>query len=221
MSNDRVTVDELPANETGGILSPIEFTALLASRRSIRRLQDGPFSIETQERIEDAIRYTPAAYNLPSFHVLFVRAERNAFWSEVEAGFRERLDSDRLERYLHRVDGFRNGTAVIVIYEDRLVHPQLRDAWNLSDAQTQEFSQQTLGMLQLSIWLALTAEGLVSSLQHWDWLLKARLETFFGLPEGRFHLTAVMPIGYPAEQPRENEPIAMDRILSRDRYQGT
>lgn len=220
MSNDRLTISESPATTVSKIMSPADFTALLASRRSIRRLQDGPFSIETQQRIEDAIRYTPAAYNLPSFHVLFVHAERDAFWSAVEAGFSERLDGDRLERYLQRVEGFRNGTAVIAIYEDRLMHPQLRDAWNLTDAQALEFSQQSLGMLQLSIWLALTAEGLVSSLQHWDWLLKDRLESFFGLPEERFHLTAIMPIGYPAEQPRENEPIAIERLLSHDRYQG-
>lgn len=218
MGNDRFPVNESLVSEG---LSPADFTTLLASRRSIRRLQDGPFSTETQQRIEDAIRYTPSAYNLPSFHVLFVHAERDAFWNEVAAGFRERLDGDRLERYLQRVEGFRNGTAVIAIYEDRHVHPQLRDAWNLTDAQALEFSQQSLGMLQFSIWLALTAEGLVTSLQHWDWLLKDRLETFFELPEGRFHLTAIMPIGYPAEPPRENQPIAIDRLLSRDRYNGT
>jgi len=109
---------------------------------------------------------------------------------------------------------------VIAIYEDRQVHPHLRDAWNLSDEQTAAFSQQSLGMLQLSIWLALTAEGLVTSLQHWDWLLHERLERFFALPQGRFHLTAILPIGYPGEEPRANEPIAIERLLSHDRYQG-
>lgn len=196
------------------------FSALLANRRSIRKLADGPFPSEVQERIEEAVRLTPSAYNVPSFHVLLVREARAEFWAEVEAGFRAGLDGERLERYLQRLDGFRDGVAAIAIYENREAVPALRDAWNLSDQVAQSFSCQSLGMLQLSIWLALTAEGLVTSLQHWDWLIADRLERFFELPAGKYKLTAVLPVGYPAESPREQEPVALERVLSRDRYNG-
>ncbi|CAN5588771.1 nitroreductase family protein [soil metagenome] len=198
----------------------LDLYSLLANRRSIRRLLDGPFTEETQQRIELAIHRTPSAYNLPSFHVLLVRDQREAFWAEIEAGYRERLDGDRLERYLQRLDGFRNGVGAIAIYEDRATLPHLRDSWNLSDAQAQSFAHQSLGMVQLAVWLALTSEGLVASLQHWDWLVADRLERFFELPENRFHLTAVLPFGYAAEEPRQNEPIAIERLISRDRYRG-
>jgi predicted oxidoreductase (fatty acid repression mutant protein) len=215
--------NELNHLNGAGVLDPAtanDFYALLANRRSIRRLLDGPFPDEIKQRIEEAIRLTPSAYNLPTFHVLLVHDRRAEFWAEIESAYHERLEGDRLERYLQRLDAFRGGVGAIAIYEDRPVHPQLRDAWNLSDDQARSFVQQALGMVQLAVWLALTSEGLVTSLQHWDWLVQDRLERFFELPADRFHLTAVMPFGYAGEAPRENDPIAAERVVSHDRYRG-
>jgi predicted oxidoreductase (fatty acid repression mutant protein) len=160
---------------------------------------------------------TPAAFNLPPWHVVLIHDTREAFWSVVEAGFRDRLERDRLARYLDRLEGFRPGVAIALIYEDRAVHPQLRDAWQITDEQATAFVQQGLGMLQLSIWLSLAAEGLATSLQHWDWLLQDRLAAFVGLPTDRFHLAAALPIGYPDEPPREVERTSLDRVVSLER----
>lgn len=195
-----------------------EFAALLSSRRSIRRIVNGPFPVEVRTRIEEATRLTPAAFNLPTFHAVLVHEQRDEFWREVEAGFRAGLTGDRLEHYLSRLAGFRDGVAAIAIYEDRAAIPALKDAWGISQEQAAAFSQQSLGMVQLSIWLALTAEGLVTSIQHWDWLIEKRLERFFGLPEDRYALTVVLPIGYPDEAPREQEAISLERVLSRNRF---
>jgi predicted oxidoreductase (fatty acid repression mutant protein) len=72
-------------------------------------------------------------------------------------------------------------------------------------------------MLQLSIWLSLTAEGLATSLQHWDWLLEERIAAFTGLSTERFRLAAAMPIGYPDEPPRVIERTPLDRVVSLER----
>lgn len=218
MSNEH---DHLNGAGILDLASANDIYTLLANRRSIRRLLDGPYSDEIQQRIEEAIRLTPSAYNLPAFHVIVVRERRAEFWAEIEAAYRERLDGDRLERYLQRLDAFRSGVGAIAIYEDRTVQPRLRDDWNLSDDHARSFVHQALGMVQLAIWLALTSEGLVTSLQHWDWLVQDRLERFFDLPAGRFHLTAVMPFGYAGEAPRQNEPIYLERVVSRDRFNGS
>src|SRR5262245_18377885 len=119
-------------------LVDVESTALLSlleRRRSIRRLRSGPFSVETRGRLLNAIRLTPAAFNLPPWRVVLIHEQREAFWEVVEAGFRDALEGERLRRYLDRVDGFRAGVAVALIYEDRAVHVQLRDAWQISDEQ--------------------------------------------------------------------------------------
>ena len=194
--------------------------SLLARRRSIRRLRSGPFPESTQARLHEAVRLTPAAFNVASTHVVFVHAERAAFWRTVETGFRERLEGDRLERYLDRLDGFRPGVGAALIFEDTSARSALVDAWSITDDQALAFAEQGLGMVQFALWLALTAEGLVTSLQHWEWLLADRIADFTNLPQERFRLAAILPIGYPDEPPRTVEPIALERVISRDRYRG-
>jgi predicted oxidoreductase (fatty acid repression mutant protein) len=193
---------------------------LLAQRPSYRRLRSGPFTIDTQVRLLEALRLTPCAFNLPSWHVVLIHAEREAFWVRVEAAFRERLDDDRLGRYLDRLEGFRNGVAIALFFEDVPVRDDLIRAWNLTHEQAYAFAEQGIGMAQLSLWLALTAEGFVTSLQHWEWLIGDVLTDFAEVPPERFRLVATLPIGYPDEAPRSTEPIPIQRLVSRDRYNG-
>ncbi len=167
--------------------------------------------------MQEAILRTPSAYGVPVWHVVLVHQRRAAFWDEVKLGFRQFLSGERLERYLDRLQGFREAAAVALIYEDRDALPELRDDWNLSEETARSFVQQGLGMVQLAIWLAVTAEGLVTSLQHWDWLIQDRIADFIDLPADRYHLAATMPIGLPAEEPRQTTPIERQRLLSVDR----
>src|SRR3954470_6910050 len=95
-----IVLDETPLfsiplpSQSEGLLS------LLEQRRSIRRLRPGPFSEASLQRIVEAIRLTPAAYNLPPWHVVIIRDELAGFWHLVERAVLERLDGDRRERYL-------------------------------------------------------------------------------------------------------------------------
>lgn len=198
--------------------SPAGLSSLLERRRSIRRLADGPFDAETLARLTDAIQRTPSAYNQPPWHVVIVRDDRGPFWDSVEDGFRSGLSEDRLERYLDRLTGFRSGVGAILVYENRTAVPVLQEAWQLQESQAVAVVQQGIGMVQLSIWLALTESGLVTSLQHWDWLVERPLADFIGVPRDSYKLAAVMPFGYPAEAPRTVERPPLEQIVSLDRF---
>jgi predicted oxidoreductase (fatty acid repression mutant protein) len=220
-ANGRLTTVEAAASAASDAGEPAEaLLALLSRRRSIRRLQSGAFSEASQRRILEAVRLTPAAYNLPSWHVVLIHEERAAFWHLVETAIRERLDGDRRERYLGRLDGFRGGVGVALIYEDVTVRSDLAAAWQITLDQAGAYAEQGLGMVQLALWLALTAEGLVASLQHWDWLLEGPLAEFVGLAPERYRLVATLPIGYAGEDPRPTAPVPFHRIVSRDRFTG-
>ena len=174
---------------------------IFQNRRSIRRLQAGPFTPEIRQRVLEAVRLTPAAYNLPPWRVVLVHERREETWQLIEAAFRDHLSGERLERNLERLAGFRPGVALALIYEDLRVGRTLRREKGASDDLATQFVQQALGMVQLSLWLALTAEGLSSSLQHWEEFLADRTEHLTGLPAADFQLAAAMPIGYAAEEP--------------------
>ena len=189
---------------------------LLRRRRTIRRLGDGPLPDGALERIAAAAHRVPAAYGRPAWHVVVVRETRAAFWDAVETAFRERLEADRLARYLDRLDGFRSGAGAVLVYEDRRASDGARTANGLSSAQATAFAQQGLGMVQFALWLALVAEGLASSLQHWEWLVEDRLADLLGVPADRYRLVATMPFGYAAEDPRP--PAAPDPVVSLERF---
>jgi predicted oxidoreductase (fatty acid repression mutant protein) len=137
--------------------------------------------------------------------LVLVHERREEIWQQIEAAFRDHLSGDRLERNLGRLEGFRPGVALALLFEDLRVGRTLREEKGASDELATQFVQQALGMVQLSLWLALTAEGLSASLQHWEEFLSDRTEQLTGLPARDFQLAAAMPIGYAAEEPREIE----------------
>jgi len=209
--------------ETSSILVPnqpdqpaLTLQAILAERRSIRRLRSGPFTPEMRERLLSAVRLTPAAYNLPPWRVVIVHERREAFWAEVERGYREMLYGDQLDRYLDRLRGFAPGVAVALVFADRRVERELQEGKGASSEVASSFVQQAMGMVQFSLWLAVTAEGMAASLQHWDHLVGTRLARFAGLPEADFALVATMPIGYADEQPRVIERAAAEQVCPVD-----
>jgi uncharacterized protein len=195
-------VSDPPAPDLDGAPEPaLAFQSLLAQRRSIRRLRSGPFSPEAQRRVLDAVRQVPASYNLPPWRVVLVHEGRDALWEEIAAGFRETLQGERLARYLERLKGFAGGVAVALVFVDGEVERTLREEKGLEAEVAASYVQQALGMAQLALWLAIVAEGLAASLQHWDAFVGPRAARFAGLAEERFALVATMPIGYPAEEP--------------------
>ena len=191
---------------------------LLDRRRSIRRLRDVDLAGATVARLTEAVRLTPAAYNLPPWHVVLVRERRAQLWAVVEAAMRASLEGDRLARNLDRLAGLRSGAGLLLVYEDATVQPRLRDAWRITDEQATAFVQQGLGMVQLALWLALTEEGLVASLQHWDWLVPDGFSALVGLPADRFALAVAIPFGAPDEAPRPTDRPEGADVVSRERY---
>lgn len=194
----------------------VALQAVLAERRSIRRLRSGVFTPEMRQRLLEAVRLTPAAYNLPPWRVVLVHERREALWAEVEEGFREALHGEQLERYLDRLRGFAPGVAVALVFADNGVERELREGKGASAEVAASFVQQALGMVQLALWLAVTAEGMATSLQHWDHLVGSRLARFAGLPEERFRLVATMPIGYADEEPRGIDRAVAEQVCAVD-----
>lgn len=186
--------------------------SVFQNRRSIRRLQGGPFTPEMRQRVLEAVHLTPAAYNLPPWRVILVHERREETWQQIETAFRDNLSGERLERNLGRLEGFRPGVALALLYEDLRVGRTLREEKGASHELATQFVQQALGMVQLSLWLALTAEGLSTSLQHWEEFLADRTEQLTGLPGTDFQLAAAMPIGYAAEEPRDIERTATTQV---------
>lgn len=191
---------------------------LMVRRRSVRQLRHGTVTSDALHRIVEAARHTPAAYNRPPWRVVVIHDHREAFWRVVETAFRARLDGDRLERYLNRLAGFRTGVGAVLVFEDRAVVDEVQAAQGIDSTRAQAFSEQALGMVQLALWLAVVAEGLATSLQHWESLVADAVADFLDLPADRYRLVVTMPIGYAVETSAPVRPPDVHQVVSFDSH---
>src|SRR5688572_24867863 len=109
-----------------------DLLATMARRRTVKRLRDGPLSEAALGRILEAVRLTPAAFNRPSWHLVLLRERQAAFWDLAAQAVRDRLEGDRRQRYLDRIEGFRNGVATALVYEDLAARDALQAAWGIT-----------------------------------------------------------------------------------------
>jgi len=191
------------------------FAQLLAARRSTRRLRSGPLPQGLCDALVAASRMVPSAFDSQPWQVVMLHERNTAFWDTVEEAIAARLVGERRERYLRRAANFREGVLTLLVFED-LSRSGPRDA--LSEAEAGDQTSQSLGMLQLALWLTLSSSGLAASLQHWHAFLEDAALAFCGLPPEGYRLVALMPVGYEAESPSERAAgpsrVAFERFVS-------
>lgn len=185
------------------------FMTLLEARRSTRRLAPGRFHPKLIENLAEATSLIPSSFNTQPWRVVVLHERNSEFWDFVVETIQVRLDGDREARYLSRAQRMREGGMTLLIFEEiGLSAPNE----HVSTEDARDFASQSFGMLQLALWLILTAHGLATSPQHWDFLLRDVVSNFSGLPEEGFRLITFMPVGYPAESPVQRQK-NRDRLL--------
>ena len=175
---------------------------LFDARRSTRKLDAAAFPPELIADLTSATHSMPSAFNAQPWHVVVLQERNAAFWEKIAETFATRLDGDRRARYLARAAGMRDGGMTLLIFED-LARTGPRDGLTADEARDQ--ASQSLGMVQLALWLTITAHGLSTSLQHWHAIIEDAALDFVGLAPGAFRLVSFMPVGERAEPlpPRE------------------
>jgi predicted oxidoreductase (fatty acid repression mutant protein) len=138
----------------------------------------------------------PSAFNAQPWHVVVLHERNAGFWDAIAETFAVRLEGDRRARYLARAAGMRNGGMTLLIFEDR-ARAAPRDGLTADEARDQ--ASQSLGMVQLALWLTITAHGLNTSLQHWHAIIEDTALAFVGLAPDAFRLVSFMPVGERAE----------------------
>jgi predicted oxidoreductase (fatty acid repression mutant protein) len=134
-----------------------------------------------------------------------VQEGNDRLWDTIEAAERAKWEGKSLERALERLKGFRGSIFTILIYRDQgAVEEVLAEYPYLDPLAFDDWVRQSLGMAQLLLWLAVTERGLAASLQHIQHA-EGPLAALLGLPQDRFTLVAIMPVGYQDEALSENE----------------
>ncbi|MDQ2784984.1 MAG: nitroreductase family protein [Chloroflexota bacterium] len=181
--------------------------ALLDARRSIRRLGPASFSPMLIADLAAATHSVPSAFNAQPWHVVVLQDRNAIFWDRIEEAITVHLEGERRARYLARAAGMRQGGMTLLVFEDRArVAP--RDG--LAAEETRDQASQSIGMVQLAVWLTITAHGLSTSLQHWHVIadIERLALDFVGLAPGGYRLVSFMPVGEHAEPLPSREEVA-------------
>lgn len=174
----------------------ITLATLLEARRSTRKLTPASFPPDFVADLAAAAHVVPSAFDTQPWRIVALRERNRAFWDRIEETITARLEGDRRMRYLARADQMRHGGMTLLVFEDR-ARSAPRDGVSGEEARDQ--AAQSIGMVQLALWLTITAHGLSTSLQHWHAIIEDIALDFVGLPQEAFRLVSFMPVGEGAE----------------------
>ncbi len=187
----------------------LPFIESLAKRRSIyslgKNVQLSPEEIT--KIIEECLRYTPSAFNMPTCNVIVSFGDKHdAIWTAAQEILQEKMKKkpEAFEVTRKKIDGFKGSIGTILFYEDTSVVKELKETYAMYADNFDIWSQQACGMLQANIWTALADSGVGANLQHYNPLIDDKMKALFTAKiKDDWKLIAQMPFGSIEQQPKE------------------
>ena len=157
--------------------------------------------------VKDAMRLAPSAFNSQSSRaVILFGEESERFWSLTRQELGKIVPAEAFAATAAKLGSFAAGIGTVLFYEDQTVVTGMQKQFALYADNFPAWSEQSGGMAQFSVWLALTEAGVGASLQHYNpvtdeatrqewkvpasWKLRAQMP--FGSHEGGFGEKAFM-----------------------------
>lgn len=182
-----------------------EFLDAIVKRRSYYAISKD--SVITDDKIQEilkqAVKHIPSAFNSQSTRVvLLIGQHHDQLWDITMEALKAVVPAEQFASTQQKIDGFKNGYATILFFEDQSVVQDLMDQYAAYADNFPIWSQQTAAMHQLVIWTALEDQGFGASLQHYNELIADAVLKQWNLPSS-WKLNAQMPFGKPISEPSE------------------
>ncbi|MBC8719834.1 nitroreductase family protein [Ochrobactrum sp. Marseille-Q0166] len=153
--------------------------------------------------IQEAVRHAPSTFNSQSSRVaILYGSESVQFWDLVKAALRPLVSADVFEATEAKLKRFASGVGTVLFYEDQQVVHDLQETYKLYADKFPEFSEQSSGMAQFSVWTALANVGIGASLQHYNPVIDTLVAQQWDIPHN-WKLRAQLPFGSNESEPGE------------------
>ena len=150
---------------------------------------------DVAELIREAIKHTPSSFNSQSSRaVILFGAESDKLWNIVRETLRPVVPADAFAQTEAKIDSFAAGAGTVLFYEDQNVVEGLQENFPLYADNFPVWSEQSGGMAQHSVWVALANAGIGASLQHYNPLIDTEIAKVWDVPTN-WKLRAQMPFG--------------------------
>lgn len=174
-----------------------DFEAALQKRRSIYAL-GGSSPIPDDKLvalIQETVKHVPSAFNNQSARAVVLFGEENQkLWNIVLETLRKIVPPDNFSSTENKIASFAAGHGTILWFDDTEITENLKKQFSLYADNFDPWAEQSNGMVQHAVWVALAEVGLGASLQHYNPLIDDEVRTTFGLPN-EWRLRAQMPFG--------------------------
>ena len=170
----------------------------LSKRRTIYQINKQlPVSEgEILAQVRKITELVPDAFNMKSARVVVALGDKStALWDAIYDAFEGKVAREK-------IDGFAAGAGTILYFIDTAVVKGMQEQFAFYASNFPIWANQANGMLQISVWTALSEMGMGANLQHYDPVIDEAVRTMFGLPES-WQLVAQMPFGGVVARPEE------------------
>lgn len=215
------------------IMGYIEFMKLVKERRSIRRFKQDPVPLESVEKIVEAARWAMSGGNAQPWDFIAIQNKETKekiieiYQSQqmemhfLEMARQQELRHPQLAQAPSGPPGFADAPLIIAVLGDPRVQHTVSILGASSSSTRFELLDQSLGCSVQIMQLAVTSLGLTSgwvSIVHP--MIEEPLKQLLGVPNV-LRLMVLVPVGYPAHQPRTPFRREITEFLHYERYDMT
>jgi len=169
----------------------------IKNRRSIYGISNEAVATDEkiQEIIEFAVTNAPTAFNSQSGRVvLLLDKEHKAFWDLTTDALKKISDEKDFAQTEQKMQAFAAGYGTVLFFEDKKVVEGLQEQFPSYSEKFPDYALQSSGMLQYIVWTSLASSGFGATLQHYNPLVDAAVQTKWDIPTS-WELVAQMPFG--------------------------
>ncbi|MDH2999882.1 nitroreductase [Chelonobacter oris] len=174
------------------------FNQLQAKRRSIYNLGKNVALPKTEltALIKQTVRETPSSFNSQSSRVVILfGAEHEKLWNIVLETLRKIVAAEAFSATEAKINNsFKAGFGTVLYFEDQAVVEDLQQKFAAYADNFPIWSEQSGGMAQYAVWLALSEAGLGATLQHYNPIIDEEVAKTWNIPAS-WKLRAQMPFG--------------------------
>ena len=151
---------------------------------------------EVTALVKEAVRQAPSSFNSQSSRVVILfGAESDKLWKNITMeALRKVVPADAFAPTEQKLNSFAAGAGTILFYEDMDVVKGLQEQFALYADNFPIWSEQSSGMAQLAVWVALSEAGVGASLQHYNPLIDNDIAKTWDIPSS-WKLRGQMPFG--------------------------
>jgi nitroreductase len=182
----------------------MEFSEVIERRRSIRKYKKIPISREKIEKILEAGRKAPSAFNTQPWHFIVVKDEE-------------------LKRQLADPQSWAADAPVMIVVLG-LEFPNISDVYypqyldSINEYHENKEYLLDVGIAFEHVILAATDQGLATCWMRFSWDRNSELKKLLGFPD-KYRVIARTPLGYADEGPNTRSRKAIEEIVSLERFE--